>query len=209
MSYFKYPRTFHLPWSEGFTDDDKRIQSLDTFRGKRVIVTEKMDGENTSMYRDYIHARSIDSQNHPSRNWVKQFWSKFSNQIPQGWRICGENLYAKHSIHYLDLPSYFMAFSIWNNDNICLDWDSTLEWFELLELIHPPVIYDGSFSESLIKSLWNEKNSVLTEGYVVRLAEPIRYEDFSMKFAKFVRKGHVQTSKHWMHRMPIVPNKLT
>ena len=36
--------------------------------GKQVIVTEKMDGENTSMYRHRIHARSIDSLPHPSRD---------------------------------------------------------------------------------------------------------------------------------------------
>lgn len=69
--YTKYPRTYHLPWSKSCTDDDKVLQNINHFIGKEVIVTEKLDGENTSCYKDHIHARSIDSNNHPSRNWLK------------------------------------------------------------------------------------------------------------------------------------------
>ena len=47
--YTKYPRTMHLPFSEGVTSDDKMIKSLDAFQNCRVIVTEKMDGENTTI----------------------------------------------------------------------------------------------------------------------------------------------------------------
>lgn len=68
--YFKYPRTLHLPWSLGSTSDDKFMSNVEHFNGKRIIITEKMDGENTNMYSDKIHARSIDSNHHDSRNWV-------------------------------------------------------------------------------------------------------------------------------------------
>lgn len=67
----KYPRTFHLPWSRSYTHDDKVLKHVQHFEGKEVVVTEKMDGENTTMYRDYLHARSIDSKDHPSRHWIK------------------------------------------------------------------------------------------------------------------------------------------
>jgi hypothetical protein len=61
MKLTKYPRTFHLPFSLAVSSDDKLLQSLDSFVGNRVIVTEKMDGENTSLYSDgTTHARSID-----------------------------------------------------------------------------------------------------------------------------------------------------
>lgn len=53
--YVKYPRTYHVPTSH-LSKDDKKIQNYEHFRGKRVIVTEKLDGENTTMYNDYIHA---------------------------------------------------------------------------------------------------------------------------------------------------------
>lgn len=67
----KYPRTMHLPWSRGYTDDDKILRATDHFAGQEVVITEKMDGENTTMYPDFIHARSLDSKDHPSRHYVK------------------------------------------------------------------------------------------------------------------------------------------
>lgn len=204
----KYPRTHHLQWSDGVNSDDRVIHSMDSFIGKRVIVTEKMDGENTSMYSDYIHARSIDGRSHPSRDWVKQFWSQIMGDIPEGWRVCGENLYAKHSIGYNDLSTYFMGFSIWDERNTCLDWDSTLQWFELLGVTHVPILYDGIYDEKIIKSLHSEKDWGTSEGYVLRVADSITYSDFRNKVGKFVRKGHVQTAKHWMYGQAVEKNLL-
>ena len=204
----KYPRTHHLPWSEGMSEDDRLMPSLSGFDGKRVIVTEKMDGENTTMYSDYIHARSVDSRNHPSRNWVKQFWSRLSGDIPDGWRICGENLYAKHSIQYSDLPTYFMGFSIWNDRNECLSWDETVEWFKLLDIRPVRVLYDGVFDEKAIRKIWNPKEWESTEGYVVRVADSYRYADFRSNVGKFVRRGHNLTVKHWMQGQAVEKNVL-
>lgn len=206
--WVKYPRTHHLPWSEGIHADDRVIDSLVPFIAKRVVVTEKMDGENTTMYRDHIHARSVDGRHHPSRNWIKKFWSTIAFNIPKGWRICGENLYAKHSIEYKELPSYFMGFSIWNDHNVCLNWKETLEWFELLGITPVPVLYDGDFDPERIGGLWDMKMWNKSEGYVVRLFDDIGYAEFRHKVAKFVRKKHIQTVKHWMHGQPLEKNSL-
>ena len=84
MEKQKWPRTPHLPWSPGATSDDKYIESFDDFRGKQVVVTEKMDGENTTLYTDRLHARSLDSRHHPSRTWVKQWHQTLAHDIPQG-----------------------------------------------------------------------------------------------------------------------------
>lgn len=104
--YVKYPRTWHLPWSPGTTSDDRVLPSTDLFAGRRVVVTVKMDGENTTMYSDSMHARSLDSRNDETRHWVLNYHSQVAWQIPEGWRVCGENLFAKHSIAYRGLPSY-------------------------------------------------------------------------------------------------------
>ena len=129
----KYGRTYHLPWSMGRSDDDKVLGDISHFVGAEIVCTEKFDGENSSLYHDgYTHARSVDSAAHESRDWLKGFWSQRSHELPSGWRVCGENLYAAHSIWYANLPSLFIGFSIWDDENNCLSWDSTLEWFELL-----------------------------------------------------------------------------
>lgn len=205
MNYVKYPRTPHLPWSLGCTSDDIVCIDLNHFKGKQVVVTEKMDGENTSLYRDYIHARSIDGHHHPSRDWVKRFHASIAHEIPQGWRICGENLYAQHSIRYEDLPSYFMAFSMWDENNQCLDWQTTVEYFGMLEMISPTLLYKGLWDESLLRDL--SINTAVSEGFVVRLAESFHYSDFACSVAKWVRASHVNTDKHWMY-VEVIPNGL-
>ena len=206
--YVKYPRTNHLPWSPGVNDDDRVLGSLSHFEGKRVIVTEKMDGENTTFYDDHIHARSIDSRGGEDRAWVKQFWATIAYEIPELWRICGENLWAEHSIHYDNLKSYFYGFSIWNEKNECLSWDETLEWFELFNTTPVPVLYDGIWDEKKIRAIEKDLKWESNEGYVVRLAESFTYGQFKNSIAKFVRKGHVQTTKHWRQGRAFTPNEI-
>ncbi len=69
-------------WSKFSTKDDKILTSISYFDKKQVVATEKMHGENTTLYQDYIHARSLDSRNHSSRNWIKNFWYQIKNEIP-------------------------------------------------------------------------------------------------------------------------------
>jgi hypothetical protein len=205
MKRFKYPRTRHLPWSPGATHDDLIHRGVEPFIDRRVVVTEKMDGENTTLYADHLHARSIDSRHHPSRDWVKALHGRVAFQIPEGWRVCGENLYAVHSLAYTDLPSYFMVFSVWDADNRCLSWDDTLEWAELLGLHTVPVLYDGPFDLAWFEAL--DVDTDVHEGYVVRLADSFAFDEFGTSVAKWVRAGHVQTDEHWMHQ-EVVPNGL-
>jgi len=201
----KYPRTPHLPWSPGMSADDVRVQANSGFHNSEVIVTEKMDGENTSIYRDHTHARSLDSRHHSSRDWLKQWHSGFAHNIPVGWRICGENLFAQHSVAYRTLASYFYGFSIWNEKNECLSWEETEEWFDILD-IHPvTVLYRGQWDEKLIREL--RIDTSISEGYVVRAADSFEFEQFSQHVAKWVRPNHVQSEQHWMHA-EIVANGL-
>lgn len=204
---YKYPRTFHCPWSLGKTDDDKTLSNMDHFKDKEVVVTIKMDGENLTGYNGgFTHARSVDSKNHESRNWVKKLFANIGFNIPEGWRICGENLFATHSIKYEYLNTFFYVFSIWNENNEALSWDDTVEWTSMIfEHDNPqemmvPVIYRGVYDEDAIKeSFENYSNESIdeVEGYVIRLASSFKYEDFKTSVAKFVRANHVQTDQHW------------
>ncbi len=228
MNYKKYPRTPHLPWSISATSDD--VWSDANFVDQEVIVTEKMDGECTTMYSDHIHARSISSNHHPSRSWVKQLHASIQKDIPQGWRICGENLFAYHSILYTDLPSYFMCFGIYDDKNTCLSWDDTVDLCTMLGLETVPVIYRGKYDEYVIRNIWQEIGSAFPvwetqkpnpisvddfdslsgrgEGYVVRSATSFTYDDFAVNVAKYVRANHVKPdSGHWASKT-VFPNLL-
>lgn len=204
-SFIKYPRTPHLPWSPGAASDDVYALNTGHFVGKTIVITEKMDGENTTLYRDHCHARSLDSGYHPSRTWLKQWHASIAHEIPRGWRICGENLYAKHSIAYNQLHSYFYGFSVWNEVNQCLSWVETCEWFALLGIHHPLVLYHGLWDETLCQQLSIDTQRM--EGYVVRLADRFAYADFATSVAKWVRARHVQTNQHWL-AAKVTPNGL-
>lgn len=166
-----------------------------------------MDGANTSFYSDYIHARSLDSNHHSSQAWVKQFHSTIAHLIPEGYRICGEDCYALHSISYDNLLSYFYGFSIWNEKNICLSWDDTLEYFELLGIVPVKELYRGIYDENKIKSILTSLNTDVIEGGVLRLADSFSYEDFKISVAKYVRKDHVRSQDHWSFQK-VIPNRL-
>lgn len=194
----KYPRTPHLPWSMGRTNDDKVLKDTAHLNNVEVIATLKMDGENTTLYRDGMHARSTDSLSREWQTWVRGFHATLKADIPEGWRVCGENLFAVHSIEYRDLPSYFLGFSIWNENSICLDWDETLGWFELLGITPVESFYRGPFNSLDIILAYTQRTvNAPHEGYVVRRASDFHYKAFGNSVAKFVRANHVQADKHW------------
>jgi hypothetical protein len=199
--YVKYPRTMHLHFSSKVTEDDRILDDASCFVGKRIIVTEKFDGECSTLYANYMHARSIDGENHPSRNWLKGFHSKMGYNIPEGWRVCGENVYAKHTIYYDNLDTYFYVFSIWDQRNNCLSWDDTIEWSQLLDLQLVPVIYDGIWDEKIVKGFCNDDKR---EGFVVRIADGFSYGEFRKFVAKYVNpifkdKLNEEDTYHWRY----------
>lgn len=196
----------HLPWSLGFTSDDKALTSLGQFKDVEVVVTEKMDGENSTLYRDYLHARSIDGRSHVSRDWLKQYHASFAYMIDEGVRICGENLFAKHSIFYPNLKSYFYGFSVWDENN-CWSWDDTVEYLDMLGVQHAPVLFRGVFDAPTLINLATDMETNVAEGYVVRPVQGFSGNEFGSLVGKFVRAEHVQTDQHWM-TAEVVPNGL-
>lgn len=199
MERYKFPRTTHFPFSPGRSADD--LVDEPSFDGE-VVVTIKMDGECTTIYSDgYCHARSIDFRYHESRSFVKQLAARIGPHLPDGWRICGENLHAKHSIHYSDLSSFFYAFAVFDDQpdgGMCLGWN---EFYGLIYDISPDLtpmpIYKGPYDESVICSLVNLLPG--HEGFVVRPVESFHYRDYSSLVRKYVRENHVVSSDHWMY----------
>ena len=208
MEYQKYPRTPHVPWSRKTTEDDIQVSSLSSLKNKMIVVTEKMDGEGTTMYRKYIHARSIDSNNHPSRDYVKAIHNAISYLIPKNMRLVGENCFAKHSIFYDDLPGVFLGFAAFQ-DGICLSWKEIRKIYFELGIHTVPVLYKGPYSEEAIKKCYTgmSKFGGVQEGYVIRNADEFPESEFGENVYKFVRKNHVQTDQFWMSK-PIIRNKL-
>ena len=203
----KYGRTFHLPTSPGVGSDDKIIQNLAYLQGAdEVVFTEKMDAENTTVFAGGCHARSPDSGYHASRDWMKAFAAGISPSLSGDERIVGEYLFAKHSVAYNDLPSYFLGFA-WIVDNEVQGWDETLGRFAELGVTPVPVLQRGQFDDASIKSVLDLLDLEKQEGFVVGSVSPFDETDMATHIAKYVREGHVQSDTHWT-KVEIVKNGL-
>lgn len=201
MTKIKYPRTFHLPYSEKSTSDDKIMKSDVHFIGKEVVVSIKMDGENTTIYNTTSHARSLNSLfDSEDRRWIETFRMLYvENKLDPNMRICGENLFYKHTCSYDNLKSMFYGFSVWNG-NTCLSWDDTLKIFNELNIQPVDVIYRGIYDKELILKLFREYDSNnINEGFVVRLVDSFDISEFKTSLNKFVKETFVIPSKHWKY----------
>lgn len=202
----KYGRTYHLPISPGATADDKTMGSISGLTEGELVITEKMDGENTTIHRGGMHARSLDSRHHSSRGWVKGFAAGISHRLGENERIVGENVYARHSIAYETLPSYFLGFC-WIIGDEVQSWDATLERFASLGITPVPTLYRGSYKDGLFEGMAGALDMTRQEGFVVRVAGSFTEEEMRHCMGKYVRENHVQSDDHWMSQA-VVPNGL-
>lgn len=198
-----YPRTPHLPESPGATSDDKHASAATLSylkSGIRLIVTEKMDGGNVSLYPNAFHGRSKDSGTQAWDTYAKQIWSRIRFDIPDGWRVSCESMYARRSVAYENLESPLYIIGIWDDTNSLIPWAGTIEWAEMLGLPTVPLIYEGdNFGEA--STVWKKQFSPdHSEGFVIRDAGSIPYEQFGSRVVKYVRANHVRTSADWRHR---------
>ena len=200
----KYPRTYHLPWSPGSTNDNKISKDVNYLLCKEIVITEKLDGSNSCIKKDGVYGRShaVFTTN-PWDVELKKLHSIIGNYLDDETYVFGESLYAVHSIEYTNLESYFYIFGVRDN-NIWIPWQQVEEYSYLLDIPTVPVLFKGVVnSVKELKSLVNDlvsKQSELggdIEGVVVRSAGMFHNDDFAENVMKWVRKDHVQTDEHW------------
>lgn len=208
----KYPRTYHLPWSPGATSDDKRLQDgwFDFYKGKEVVFTEKLDGENTAMTHYDVYARSHGA---PTRSpWSRNLWDpsdglywKINQYIGPNETVYGENLYGEHSIHYDCLSDYWHMFAV-NDGNLWYSWDDVKEFAKILGVPHVPelercVLREEGEVKEIIDELMEHTSYYACksgrEGVVMRITDSFPIMEFPNYVCKYVRANHVQTDEHW------------
>lgn len=134
LDLVKFPRTRHLLDVGGtaVTRDDLLMTEREANRflkGKVVSIEEKIDGANLgfSMDEDFrIRAQNrshfVDSATHRQfsalDSWMSQNSKDLLKILDHGkFNLYGEWVYAKHSIFYTRLPSYFIAFDLYDTKN--------------------------------------------------------------------------------------------
>lgn len=216
----KYNRTYHFPFSPGATNDDKIATSLENLIGAPIVITEKMDGSNTSLEANGCFARThAGPPTHASFDMLKVLHASIKHEINHGVQLFGEWCYAKHSIEYSELPGYFLLFNVrYFGRTIDLsDWTSWEEvetWAEVIGLPTVPVLFKGTVSnekelQQLIESFMNQPSACggIREGVVARVQREFKDDEFPICIMKCVRANHVQTSEHWKDQ-EIIRNKL-
>jgi hypothetical protein len=214
----KYPRTYHFPFSPGTTSDDRIAKSFDRLLTEPIVITEKLDGENTCLNQYGVFARSHAA---PTRNpWANYLWDHWNGLHKQlgELELFGESLYAVHSIKYTRLESYFYLFGIREGDR-WLAWDEVEFYAGVLGLPTVPVLFRGSAGDlpaearlvpeeklkTFILKTVTEPSSLSDpaiaatprEGVVARVSRGFDTMGFPECVFKWVRKNHVQTDEHW------------
>jgi hypothetical protein len=231
--FVKYPRTPHLFGSKG-TDDDKHLDEEDSARfiaDESLIVEEKIDGTNVGIHftsegelvlqcRGHLITEGMHPQYDLFKQWtvVKRF--VLEERLEDRFILFGEWMYARHSIHYRQLPHYFFEFDIFDKEQeaflslkqrlVLLEGTGiqTVPVIQIgavsrkqLERLIGPSIYDSQFENPLTKRIDN-----LMEGLYLR-TEAGGTVSGRAKFVRpeFVEK--VKESTHWQHQQ-MVPNLL-
>ena len=207
----KYPRTYHVPFSPGATSDDKRLSEEDFikhFTYKRLIFSEKLDGENCAITHFDCYARSHGA---PTRSpWSINLWGndgllwRIKDSIGEDETIYGENLYGEHSIHYNKLTSYFHLFAA-NNNKEWYSWDDVELMGRILGIPTVPVLGSGYITsvdelKGIIDEYMKQPSAYgdTKEGVVIRVMDAFSVEEpFYHNVCKYVRANHVQTDEHW------------
>lgn len=199
----KYPRTFHLPWSETIHADDKQIKDVSFLLNRDLTITTKMDGSNVGISFHSLSTRSGEATDHPSYGLLKQRYNTIKYDIPEDMVFYGEWLYAKHSIEYDNLDDYLMVFAVLNG-NTWMSYKDVVDYSSMLGLSTVPLLVSGYSAGSeaeLQEYTTNLARKVIAqgqEGIVLRYSGS--FTDFSKSTAKYVRKNHVQTDTHWKYQ---------
>lgn len=219
----KYNRTMHFPFSPGAQNDDRIATSMGKLVGVEIVITEKMDGSNTSLESRGCFSRShAGPPLHASFDGLKALHGTIGSQIPPDMQFFGEWCYARHSIEYSELPGYFLLFGIRElqsptdlDESVWYSWEEVEEYAKgFLGVPTVPVLFKGQVNsekelQELIESFMNQPSVCggIREGVVARVAQSFLNKDFGECIMKCVRANHVQTSEHWKTQ-EIIKNKL-
>jgi hypothetical protein len=231
--FVKYPRTPHLFGSTG-TADDKRLGEKESGRfvaDPSLIAEEKLDGTNVGLHfapggrlvlqcRGHLVTQGMHPQYDLFKQWAAVKRDVLFDRLGEQYILFGEWVYARHSVHYRQLPHYFFEFDIYDKDaGAFLSLDRRLELIDGTGVHTVPVVHTGPLNRDELEGL------IGSSAYDARFDNPLtgRPDDLMEGLylrtekdgvvtgrAKFVRPEFVEKvkqSEHWQHQ-PMVPNLL-
>lgn len=217
----EFPRTRHIPFEPNASKDDK-VASVREFEellasGMNITIEEKVDGANCGITildgepvirnRNHILSKNYTGTRTPAKMQFAAIWTWYYNNQDKfiklqeilGFTACvyGEWLYARHSINYDRLPSWFVAFDVYDYNE--RKYISPLRYRPaLLEAgfeVVPPMEF-SQITEKSLKSMRDGKTAFSEnedkEGIYLKACDG----EFIIERLKMVRPGFIQ-GEHW------------
>jgi hypothetical protein len=231
--FVKYPRTPHLFGSRG-TEDDKHLNEADSNRfiaDDSLIVEEKIDGTNVGLHftdagqlvlqcRGHLITEGMHPQYDLFKQWASVKRGVLEQLLASEFILFGEWMYARHSIHYRQLPHYFFEFDIYSKPaQAFLAYEERMQMLAGTGLQTVPVVHRGALEKQRLAQLigpsqfdsrfenpLTQRAEDLMEGLYFRTEAAGRVTGR----AKFVRPEFVEKIKqstHWQQQT-MVPNEL-
>ncbi len=173
----------------------------------KVVVEEKMDGANVGIIRHKqgFHLQKRGSLVGPSTHEQFNFFYNWANkkyndimEIPIGYLVYAELLFAVHSIFYDKLPDYILVFDVWDGERF-LDKQERNEFCYKYNFKQVPFIYDGYLSlEDLFPFIPDKSDcGEQAEGIIVKKYKGKEYFRGKIVKPEFIK--HLDESDHWMN----------
>ena len=129
-AHYKFPRTPHIYGSIHIEKGDSILNKKDSealLNSSKLLLQEKVDGSNIGIFFDnegnpvFQHRGQIinpkeDIEFHKLMDWYELNDGNLFDLLSENETLFGEWLYYAHSISYDRLPSFFMAFDIFNKE---------------------------------------------------------------------------------------------
>jgi hypothetical protein len=229
VNLHKYPRTQHLEGSRLQPGDEDLAQvQFAELAGRHLVVEEKLDGANAALSFDEEGKLWLQSRGHfltggwrerhfaPFKQWAAEHAAVLHERLGPRYVLYGEWLFAKHTIFYDALPSWFLEFDILDGETG--EWLSTPRRRDLLRgtpVVPVPVLREGParrldeltalVSRSLYKSdRWRERLEAaarargLDPDRLVQETDPS--DDMEGLYIKLEEEGRVVGRYKWVRK---------
>ncbi len=222
MEYLRFPRTPHLMWLGGGVPRGDKVLSPEEaseLLSHVVVVEEKVDGANLgiSVGDDdelrvqnrgaFLSWDSAHPQFKPLPRWIEAHRRVLTEALRSDLILFGEWCYARHSIHYTQLPDWFLAFDVYERP-VGKFWsvERRNAFARKVGLATVPQLARGKFDAASIKQLLGP--SRFNDGPAEGIYAKWDRGGFLERRAKLVRAEFTQAiAEHWS-RAPIRPNHL-
>lgn len=222
--FFRFPHTPHLAWlGAECPRDDKVLSSAEvsSFLAANVVVEEKLDGANLGISVGSTGTLRIQNRGQYLTNpysgqfsrlasWLASREGILTEALGSNLILFGEWCAARHSIEYVKLPDWFLAFDIF--DRVEDKFWSTARrdgFVRQLGLCPVPKVFEGSTTLERLQQLVIQGRSRFSsgplEGVIIRRESSAWLE----LRTKLVHPAFIQSiNEHWSRRR-IAWNQLT